>query len=89
MHDNLPEVVINKSVRIANSVIAVTTKVYFLDKVVAYLREDLLKLAEETNIDENNHWPPTIEVLNARKPPESITYQTQSHLLPHWSAETT
>ena len=38
MHDNLSEVVINKSVSIANSVIAVTTKEYFIDKAVAYLR---------------------------------------------------
>ena len=51
MHDNLPEVVINKSVSKANSVIAVTTKEYFIDKAVAYLREDLLKFVEETNID--------------------------------------
>ena len=55
MHDNVPEVVINKSVSKANSVIAVTTKEYFIDKAVAYLREDLLKFVEETNIDKNNH----------------------------------
>ena len=74
MHDNLPEVVISKSARIANSVAAVTTKEYFIGKAVAYLREDFLKFGEETNIDENNHWSPTFEVLNARKPPESITF---------------
>ena len=55
MHDNLPEVVINKSVSKANSVIAVTTKEYFIDKAVTYLRENLLKFVEETNIDKNNH----------------------------------
>ena len=53
---------------------AVTTKEYFIGKAVQYLREDLLKFAEEINIDENNHWLPTFEVLNARKPPESIIY---------------
>ena len=74
MLDSLPEVVISKSVSIANSVTAVTTKEYFNDKAVAYLREDLLKFGEETNIDENSHWPPTFEVLNARKPPEWITF---------------
>ena len=74
MHDNLPEVVISKSVSTAGSVTAVTTKEYFIGKAVEYLREDLLKFAEETNIDENNHWPPIFEVLNARKPPESIIY---------------
>ena len=55
MHDNLPEVEINKSVSIANSVVAVTTKEYFIDKAVAYLREDLLKFVEKSNIDKNNH----------------------------------
>ena len=66
--------VISKSVITANFVTAVTTKEYFIGKAVEYLREDLLKFAEETTIDENNHWPPTFEVLNARKPPESIIY---------------
>ena len=74
MHDRLPEVVISKSVTIANSVTAVTTKEYFSGKAVAYLREDLLKFAEEINIDENNHWPSTFEIWNARKPTESIIY---------------
>ena len=36
------------SVSIANSVTAVTTKEYFIGKAVEYLREDLLKFAEET-----------------------------------------
>ena len=62
MHDSLPEVVISKSVTIANSVTAVTTKEYFSSKAVAYLRQDLLKFAEEINIDENNHWPSTFEI---------------------------
>ena len=53
---------------------AVTTKEYFIGKAVEYLREDLLKFTEETIIDENNHWPPTFEVLNATKPPEPIIY---------------
>ena len=66
--------VISKSVSIVNSVTAITTKEYFSGKAVAYLREDLLKFAEETNIDENNHWLPTSEDLNARKPPASIIY---------------
>ena len=73
MHDNLPEVVISKSVS-TGSVTAVTTKEYFIGKAVEYPRQDRLKFAEETNIHENNHWPPTFEVLNARKPPESIIY---------------
>ena len=51
MHDNLPEVVISKSVS-TGSVTAVTTKEYFIGKAVEYLREDLLKFAEETTIDE-------------------------------------
>ena len=46
---------------------AVTTTEYFIGKDVKYLREDLLKFAGETNIDKNNHWPPTFEVLDARK----------------------
>ena len=74
MHGNLPEVVISESVSTANSVTAVTTKEYFSGKAVAHLSEELLKFAEEINIDENNHWPPTFEDLNARKPPESIIY---------------
>ena len=74
MHDNLREVVIIKSVRIANSVTTVTTKEYFIGKAVAYLREDLIKFDEESNMDENNNWSPTFEVLNDRKPPESIIY---------------
>ena len=74
MHENLAEVVISKSVSTANSVTTVTAKEYFIGKAVEYLRKDLLKFAEETNIDENNHWPPTFEVLNARKPPESVIY---------------
>ena len=74
MYDNLPELVISKSVSIANSVTAVTTKEYFSGKTVAYLREDLLNFAGETNIDKSNHLPPTFEDLNARKPPESIIY---------------
>ena len=74
MHGNLPEVVISESVSTANSVTAVTTKEYFSGKAFAHLSEDLLKFAEEINIDENNHWPPTFEDLNARKPPESIIY---------------
>ena len=73
MHDNLSEVVISKSVS-TGSVTAVTTKEYFIGKAVEYPRQDRLKFAEETNIHENNHWPPTFEVLNARKPPESIIY---------------
>ena len=40
MHDNLPEVVINKSVSIANSVTAVSTKEYFIGKAVEYFTED-------------------------------------------------
>ena len=74
MHDNLPEVVISKSISIANFVKAITTKEYFSGKAVAYLREDLLKFAEEPNIDENNYWPPTFEDLNAWKKPASIIY---------------
>ena len=74
MHDNLPEVKFSKSVSRANSVTVVTKKEYFIGKAIEYLREILLKSAEETNIDENNHWPPTFEVLNARKPPESTIY---------------
>ena len=66
--------VISKSVSITNSVTAVTKKKCFIGKAVEYLREDLLKFAEETNIDKNNYWPPTFEVLNARKLPESIIY---------------
>ena len=53
---------------------AVTTKEYFIGKGVEYIREDLLKFIEETNIDEKNHWLPTFKNINARKPPESITY---------------
>ena len=40
MHDNLPKVVLKKSVSIANAVTAVTTKEYFIGKAVAYLREN-------------------------------------------------
>ena len=81
MHDNLPEVVICKSVSIANSVTAVTTKEYFIGKAVEYFREDLLKVAEETNIDENNPWP-TFEVLN-------VEATRINNLLLYWSVETT
>ena len=59
MHDNLPEVVISKSVSTAGSVTAATTKEYFIGKAVEYLRQDLLKFPEETNIHENSLWPPT------------------------------
>ena len=57
MYNNLPEVVISKSVSIINSMTAVNTKEQFIGKAAAYLRQDLLKFAEETN--KNNHWPPT------------------------------
>ena len=83
MHDNLPEVVISKSVSIANSVTAVTTMEQFSGKAIAYLREDLLKFAEEANIDENNHWSQTFDYLNAKKPPESIIYFLTSLLERH------
>ena len=53
MHDNLPEVMINKSVSIANPVTAVTTKEYFIGKAVEYLRKSLPKFADKTNINEN------------------------------------
>lgn len=53
---------------------AVATKEYFIGKAIDYLKEDILKFAEETDIDESNQWPPTFEVLNERKPPESVTY---------------
>ena len=51
MHGNLPEMMINKSVSTANPVAAVTTKKYFIGKVVEYLRKDLLKFADKTNIN--------------------------------------
>ena len=51
MYDNLPEVMINKSVSIANPVTAVTTKEYFVGKAVEYLRKDLPKFADKTNIN--------------------------------------
>ena len=54
MHDNLPEVVINKSVSIANSLTPITTKEYFIVKAVEYLREDILRFAEETNTEEES-----------------------------------
>ena len=60
MHGSLPEVVISKSVSIANSVISVTRIDYFIGKTVEDLEEDLLKFA--------------LEVLNATKPPESIIW---------------
>ena len=82
MHDNLPEVVISKSVSIANSVTAVTTKEYFSGKAVAYLRQDLLKFVQEINIDENNHWPPTFKY----KCEEATRI---NHLLAYWSVGTT
>ena len=53
MHDNLPEVMINKSVSIGNPVTAVTTKEYFVGKAVEYLRKSLPKFANKTNINEN------------------------------------
>ena len=52
MHGNLPEVVISKSVSIANSLASITPKEYFIVKAVEYLREDLLRFAEETNTEE-------------------------------------
>ena len=55
MHDNLPKVMINKSVSIANPVTAVTTKEYFIGKAAQYLRKDLPTFADKTNINENNH----------------------------------
>ena len=51
MHGNLPEMVINKSASIANPVTAVTTKEYVVGKVVEYLRKDLPKFADKTNIN--------------------------------------
>ena len=54
MHGNLPEVVISKSVSIANSLTSITPKEYFIVKAVEYLREDLLRFAEETNTEEES-----------------------------------
>ena len=61
---------------------AVTRKEYFIGKAVEYLREDLLIFAEETNIDQNNHWLPVFKALNAEA-------TRINHLLPYWSVETT
>ena len=50
MHDNLPEVVISKSLSIENFEAVVTTKEYFIDKAIKYLRDDLLIFDEETTL---------------------------------------
>ena len=74
MHDHLPEVMISKTISIANSVKVVATKEYFIGKAIDYLKEDIINFAEDSDIDESKQWPPKFEVLDDRKPPESLIH---------------
>ena len=64
----IPEVVISAEVNTTEAIKLVTNKEYFIMKAAEFLRNDILTLTIENDIDDSITWPPTVSLLEERKP---------------------